>query len=361
MKIVTVVGARPQFVKAGAVSRVLRQKHNEILIHTGQHYDENMSQVFFDELKIPKPDYNLCVGSGNHGQQTGRMLERIEGVLLEERPDMMIVYGDTNSTIAGAMAASKLHIPVVHVEAGLRSFNMAMPEEQNRVLTDHISKILLCPTNTAVENLKKEGIKDRVFNVGDVMLDAAFHNIKIAQEKSDIINRLNINNQAYILSTIHRAENTDDISKLENILKVLVHLEFKVVFPIHPRTRNIINTNEQRFSFINHSNIMLIEPVSYLDMLVLEKNAKCIMTDSGGVQKEAYFFETSCITLREETEWIETLNDDWNILVGANQEKILEAVAKVFSKDYSAMPQKKYFGEGNASEKILQVIEKGYL
>ncbi|NLK96458.1 MAG: UDP-N-acetylglucosamine 2-epimerase (non-hydrolyzing) [Epulopiscium sp.] len=361
MKIVTVVGARPQFVKAGAVSRVLRQKHNEILVHTGQHYDENMSQVFFDQLKIPKPEYNLCVGSGNHGKQTGRMLEKIEEVILEEKPDMMIVYGDTNSTIAGALAASKLHIPVAHVEAGLRSFNMAMPEEQNRVLTDHISKILLCPTNTAVENLKKEGIQDGVFNVGDVMLDTVLHNVKIAQEKSDIINRLDINNQDYILSTIHRAENTDDISKLENILKALISFEFKIVFPIHPRTRNIINTNEQRFSFIKNSNIMLIEPVSYLDMLVLEKNAKCIMTDSGGVQKEAYFFEIPCITLREETEWVETLYDDWNVLVGSNQEKILEAVDKVFSKDYRTIPQKKYFGEGNASEKVLQIIERGYL
>lgn len=345
MKIVTVIGARPQFIKAAAVSTKLRNKHNEIILHTGQHYDENMSDIFFDELEIPKPDYNLNIGSGSHGYQTGMMLLKIEEILLKEMPDLLLVYGDTNSTIAGALAASKLLIPVAHVEAGLRSFNMKMPEEQNRILTDHISKYLFAPTDTAVANLNNEGIKKRVYNTGDVMYDAVLHFGEIAKRKSTIIKKLGLNYDEYILATIHRAENTNDITRLKNIVEAMNSSGENIVLPLHPRTRKFIGDYGLKF----FDNINIIEPVGYLDMIELERNCKKIVTDSGGVQKEAFFFGKPCITMREETEWVETVKNGWNIIVGNDRIKIEEAIR-------SFKPNKKreqFFGDGDAAGKII--------
>jgi len=343
MKILTVVGARPQFIKLAPLSKILRENGvNEIIIHTGQHYDENMNDLFFKELEIPEPDYNLGIGSGNHGEQTGRMLIEIEKIMLKEKPDLVIVYGDTNSTLAGALAASKLHIKLAHVEAGLRSFNKRMPEEINRVLTDHVSDILFCPTQTAVENLKNEGITKGVYLVGDVMFDALVHFSKISDMKSNILERLNIKPKEYYLATIHRAENTDNYERLKNILTAFSKMDEMVVFPIHPRTRKMINYYGLD-DLLENDNVKVIDPVGYLDMLKLEKNAKAILTDSGGVQKEAFWLKVPCITLRDETEWIETVNLGWNRLVGSNVEKILEAVRDLkfgvdvnFENDFSA-------------------------
>jgi UDP-N-acetylglucosamine 2-epimerase len=343
MKILTVVGARPQFIKLAPLSKILRENGvNEIIVHTGQHYDENMNDLFFKELEIPKPDYNLGIGSGNHGEQTGRMLIEIEKIMLKENPDLVIVYGDTNSTLAGALAASKLHIKLAHVEAGLRSFNKRMPEEINRVLTDHVSDILFCPTQTAVENLKNEGITKGVYLVGDVMFDALVHFSKISDMKSNILERLNIKPKEYYLATIHRAENTDNYERLKNILTAFSKMDEMVVFPIHPRTRKMINYYGLG-DLLENNNVKVIDPVGYLDMLKLEKNAKAILTDSGGVQKEAFWLKVPCITLRDETEWIETVNLGWNRLVGSNVEKILEAVRDLklgvdvkFDNDFSA-------------------------
>jgi len=343
MKILTVVGARPQFIKLAPLSKILRENGiNEIIVHTGQHYDENMNDLFFKELEIPKPDYNLGIGSGNHGEQTGRMLIEIEKIILKENPDLVIVYGDTNSTLAGALTASKLHIKLAHVEAGLRSFNKIMPEEINRVLTDHVSDILFCPTQTAVENLKNEGITKGVYLVGDVMFDALMHFSKISEIKSNILESLNIKPKEYYLATIHRAENTDDYERLKNILTAFSKMDEIVVFPIHPRTKKMINYHRLD-DLIRKDNIKVIDPVGYLDMLKLEKNAKAILTDSGGVQKEAFWLKVPCITLRDETEWIETVNLGWNRLVCSNVEKILEAVRDLkfgvdvsFENDFSA-------------------------
>ncbi|HHW02479.1 MAG TPA: UDP-N-acetylglucosamine 2-epimerase (non-hydrolyzing) [Thermoanaerobacterales bacterium] len=348
MKIATIVGARPQFIKAAPVSRVLRKYHNEILIHTGQHYDKNMSDIFFDELDIPRPDYNLNVGSGPHGKQTGEMLIKIEEVLVREKPDAVIVYGDTNSTLAGALAASKLLISVIHVEAGLRSYNKKMPEEQNRVLTDHISSILFCPTKTAVENLMKEGITNNVFNVGDVMYDAILFNLDIAERKSNILSQLQLKKNEYILATVHRAENTDTYENLYNIIHSFNDSQELIVFLVHPRTRKAM----QDYGIKLSNNVKVIDPVGYLDMIILEKYANKIVTDSGGIQKEAFILGVPCITLRHETEWVETVKDKWNILVGTDKEKIIEAI-KCF---WPSNMRGNYFGEGKAGEKIVDVI-----
>ncbi len=349
MKIVTIIGARPQFIKAAAVSRKIREENQEIIIHTGQHYDDNMSKIFFEELDIPYPDYNLNVGSGGHGAQTGRMLEKIEEILEKECPDWILVYGDTNSTIAGALAASKMLIPVAHVEAGLRSFNMNMPEEQNRILTDHISKLLFAPTETSVSNLRNEGIKEEIIhNVGDVMYDATLHFEKIANEKSIIMEKLEINEGDYILATVHRAENTNDISRLRNIIEALNSCQMNIIFPLHPRTKKYIEDYNLKLK----ENIRVIEPVGYLDMIMLEKNSKKIVTDSGGVQKEAFFFNKPCITLRDETEWVETVNNGWNILVGANESKILNAIQN-FS---PTNDRENYYGDGDAAHKIVSKL-----
>lgn len=350
MKIITVVGARPQFIKAAAVSNIIRKEHNEILVHTGQHYDENMSKVFFEELKIPKPDYNLEIGSGNHGDQTGKMLMELEKIYLKEKPDLVLVYGDTNSTLAGALSASKLLIPVAHIEAGLRSFNMNMPEEQNRILTDHISKLLFVPTNTGKQNLSNEGINKGVYHVGDVMFDAVLNFKKIASKKESILKKLNVNSEEYILTTIHRAENTNDINRLKNIIEALNESGKKIILPIHPRTKKYIDSYGLEFN----NNITLINPIGYLDMINLEMNAEKIVTDSGGVQKEAFFMKKPCITMRDETEWVETVENGWNIIVGTDKKKILDSIVNFKPK----MDQKNIFGNGDAANKILYIINR---
>lgn len=352
MKIATVVGARPQFIKAAAVSRILRRNHKEILIHTGQHYDANMSDVFFEELHIPKPDYNLGIGSGHHGAQTGATLAKVEEVLLDEKPDALLVYGDTNSTLAGALAAAKLYIPVIHIEAGLRSFNRRMPEEINRVLTDHISEWLFCPTDTAVHNLAQEGIKQGVYQIGDVMYDAFLYNQELAHQKSKILETLGLQAKKYILCTIHRAENTDDPSRLKAILTALAQVQKPVVLPLHPRTRKIIG--EQGLEDLLGGNVQVIEPVGYLDMIALEVNTWKLVTDSGGVQKEAYFANVPCITMRDETEWIETVNVGWNRLTGAATERILSAV-ETFIPPVEHPP---IFGDGHAAEQFASFLDQ---
>ena len=349
-KICTVIGARPQFIKAAPVSNVLRREFNEILIHTGQHYDNNMSEVFFDELNIPRPDYNLGIGSGGHGKMTGEMIIKLEEIYLKEKPDYVLVYGDTNSTLAGAIAASKLLIPVVHIEAGLRSFNMNMPEEQNRILTDHISSLLFAPTETAMKNINAEGLKEKGINVGDVMYDAVLNFTALANEKSKIINELGLKSGEYILTTIHRAENTNDINRLRNIIEALNSTKNKIVLPIHPRTKKYI----QEYGLKLGENIICIDPVGYLDMISLESNSCKIVTDSGGVQKEAYFMDKPCITMRDETEWVETVNVGWNIIVGTDKEKIVNGI-----NNFEAPKDKQdIFGDGHASEKILESLLK---
>ena len=325
MKVVSIIGARPQFIKCAPVSRALRQVADEVLVHTGQHYDDSMSGVFFRELGIADPDYHLGIGSGSHGRQTGDMLKRIEDVLLKETPDLVLVYGDTNSTLAGALAAVKLHLPVVHVEAGLRSFNRSMPEEINRVLTDQVSSLLLCPTDTAVENLRREGVTEGVHLVGDVMYDALMDSVERARQRSTILERVGVRPKEYLLATVHRAENTDHITKLDGIMAALNQLagpDRVIVFPVHPRTRKQL----ERLSFEPSAYLRLIDPVSYLDMVCLESDAQSIVTDSGGIQKEAYWLGVPCITLREETEWVETVASGWNCLVGSATESIVSAV-----------------------------------
>ena len=344
MKVLSIVGARPQFVKASVVSKALRQNHEEILLHTGQHYDDVMSKVFFDIMKIPQPDYNLEVGSGPHGWQKARMLEGIEKVLMDEKPDWMLVYGDTNSTLAGALAAAKLQVPVAHVEAGLRSFNMAMPEEVNRRLTDHISKLLFCPTQTAVDNLHNEGIRQGIHVVGDVMYDAA---MEYSQLETDILQRNNLTTDNYLLLTVHRPANTDNTQNLKNIFGALEGQN--VIFPAHPRTVNIMKEKGIQLP----EGIQLIAPVNYVESLALVKNASKLLTDSGGMQKEAYFFGTPCITLREETEWVETIELGWNILTGADPERIKDAV-----KNFAPSGDRpEVYGDGKACQKIVQIME----
>jgi len=375
MKIITIIGARPQFIKAAPVSRAIAG-HNlltEIIIHTGQHFDADMSDVFFKELNIPKPDYNLGINSASHGAMTGRMLEKIEEILIKEKPDWVLVYGDTNSTLAGALAAAKLHIPIAHVEAGLRSFNREMPEEHNRVLTDHCADILFCPTETAVNNLKKEGFTNivtnpsplipnpyslpLVVNVGDTMYDAVLQFSEMAQKQSTILEDLRLKPKEYFLATVHRPYNTDIPKNLKNILSAFQEINEPIIFPVHPRTRKHIADLKTTSAFSvnsvrNGSNLKLIPPVGYLDMLMLEQNAKAILTDSGGMQKEAYFFGVPCVTMRTETEWVETVEAGWNIVVGADREKIINEV-RSFKTD---KPRQELYGDGRAGKKIIDVI-----
>jgi UDP-GlcNAc3NAcA epimerase len=359
MKILTVVGARPQFIKAAAVSRVIRDKHadqlSEVIVHTGQHHDENMSKVFFDQLDIPRPDFNLEISGGTHGQMTGRMLEAIEQVLLSEEPDWVLVYGDTNSTLAGALAAAKLHIPVAHVEAGLRSFNMRMPEEVNRILTDRVSSLLFCPTETALRNLHNEGVRDGVHQVGDVMYDIALFYGERARSESSILDLLRLKKKAFALATCHRAENTDDARNLEEILSALSEISkahLPVVLSLHPRTRKKI----EDFGLGRLlAGLILTEPLPFLDMIALEQAAKVILTDSGGVQKEAFFHGVRCVTMREETEWTETVESGWNALAGADSGKIKEALCNMLRNDRAADTGQPY-GNGTSAESTIKCI-----
>jgi len=363
VKIITIVGARPQFIKAASVSRELRKKHVEVLIHTGQHYDEKMSDIFFDELGIPAPDFNLGIGSGSHATQTGAMMAGIEKVLMKEKPSWVLVYGDTNSTLAGALTAAKLHVPVAHVEAGLRSFNRRMPEEINRVMVDHISDLLLCPSQTAVNNLKDEGITSGVHMVGDVMADALAYAAERSQNHSCILKKLGLNEGKYLLATVHRAENTDAPARLRNILSAFSQIEETIVFPVHPRTRKCIvelgfeNPKSPAVGGLARGgkiqNLKFIEPVGYLDMVRLEQSARMILTDSGGIQKEAYWLGVPCVTLRDETEWVETVKAGWNVLAGADSGRILELVR-------SFVPPAKrplLYGDGKSAAKCVALLK----
>lgn len=354
-KVLTVVGARPQFVKAATISRALKEFSDirEILVHTGQHFDQNMSDVFFDEMEIPKPDFHLNINSLNHGAMTGRMLEGLENLMLSEKPDIVLVYGDTNSTLAGALAASKLHISVAHVEAGLRSFNMNMPEEINRILTDRISDILYCPTDTARKNLMEEGFSkfgSRITVPGDVMYDAALFYAKKAGEKSKIRQELGLT--SYVLCTLHRAENTDDIGRLSSICNALNEISktYQVVLPLHPRTKKLLEKTGLKLNF------QTIEPVGYFDMLSLLENTEVVLTDSGGLQKEAYFFKKPCITMRDQTEWVELLEAGVNVLTGSNGNKIMEAVWEMKQKKLSF--DQLLYGNGNAAAVIAEDLMK---
>ncbi len=381
MKVMSIVGARPQFIKSAPVIRAIERNNEKkpfkiqhILMHTGQHYDENMSKIFFDELEIPRPEYNLEVGSGTHGEQTARMMQRIEEVLIKERPSMTILYGDTNSTLAGGLAAAKLNMPVAHVEAGLRSYNKRMPEEINRVVTDHASNVLFCPTVNAVNNLRKEGFvnirnisndtktdpgrsydssRPLVINVGDVMFDSILNYAGLADVRSNILAKYDLKKKGYVLVTIHRAENTDNKERLRSIFEALkkINKDVKIILPLHPRTRKAVKESR-----IDVSGLKVIEPISYLDMICLEKNAKVICTDSGGMQKEAYFCKVPCITIRDETEWEETLESGWNRLVEPGPGRIQACIEDVLSDSWDTKPQVSQYGDGKAAEKIYRVI-----
>lgn len=363
MKIITVLGARPQFIKAATVSTALERERqrgadlDEIIVHTGQHYDENMSDVFFTELGIPRPRHNLGVGSGTHGAMTAKMLTGIEAILLAEKPDWVLVYGDTNSTLAGTLAASKLHVPVCHVEAGLRSFDKRMPEEQNRIVVDHLSTLLMCPTRAAIDNLAREGLERSAHHVGDVMFDAALHFGRIAEARSRALVEHGLTPGAYYLCTVHRAENTDDPARLGGILDALQRLatpERPVLWPLHPRTKSYLEQSGLARRLAGNSAVRCIAPVGFLDMILLEKHALTILTDSGGVQKEAYFHGVPCVTLRDRTEWIETVTAGWNRIAGTDADRILEAVAA--SRPGNIIDE---YGEGQAAEQVVRWLKQG--
>ena len=375
-RIITIIGARPQIIKSSAISRAIRthfsDKMEEIIVHTGQHYDENMSEIFFEEMGIPLPNYNLNVGSGSHGAQTGKMIEGLETIFLKENPTAILVYGDTNSTIAGALAASKIHIPVIHVEAGLRSFNKAMPEEINRIACDHMSTLLFTPTTTGFENLKREGFAleytekasvnyPQVFHCGDVMYDNSLYFSSVSDQKSILLSEIGVEPNRYILSTIHRDSNTDIASNLENIFNALLAIQkmsgYSIVLPIHPRTRSKLK-DQLSPSLLeeieNNAHFKIIDPAGFIDIIALEKNAKMLITDSGGLQKEAYFFKKPCIILRPQTEWVEIVNNGNAILADANFDKIVEAFTKLNSKSDYTYPS--FYGNGKAAEFICEKI-----
>ena len=374
MKLVTIIGARPQIIKAAALSRAIRDHYadriQEVIVHTGQHYDDNMSQVFFDELQIPRPDYNLHVGSASHGVQTARMTEGIEALLIKELPDFIVLYGDTNSTLAGAVAAAKIHVPIVHIEAGLRSFNKSMPEEINRIVCDHCSTLLFTPTKAGLENLKREGFpmdndgpytidNPKVYHCGDIMYDNSLHFADIAEEKTDIIQRLELAGKPFILATIHRDSNTDYPERLSAIFKALIHLsdECQVVLPLHPRTEKLIKANldeDLQKQIFGCPNIKLLPPVSFLEMVALERHAKLVMTDSGGVQKESYFFKKPGIILRPETEWVEIVETGNAILADADENRIMQAWQHFKDNPPTTFPE--IFGDGHAAEFMLEQI-----
>ncbi len=345
IKVVNIVGARPQFIKCAVISRKIRERSDfkEIIIHTGQHYDQNMSDIFFSELDIPEPDFNLEIGSGSHAAQTGKMMSAIEQKLIEIKPDWVLVYGDTNSTLAAALAASKLNIRIAHVEAGLRSFNRSMPEEINRIVTDHVADLLFAPTQTAMDLLAKEGLTNFSRLAGDVMYDSVLHSVELAENK--YAGRQLIPFEKFYLATIHRQENTDHRKRFQNILSAFSKMDFPVVLPAHPRIKGLLGEMAVK------QNIKVIEPVGYLEMLMLIKQSEKVLTDSGGLQKEAYFNNKQCITLRDETEWTETLDNKWNILAGAEEESILECLGKKVEG-----PQGNYFGNGKAGKEILKSL-----
>ncbi|MEP6780572.1 MAG: UDP-N-acetylglucosamine 2-epimerase (non-hydrolyzing) [Gemmatimonadaceae bacterium] len=347
-RILTIVGARPQFIKAAAVSHVLRRQHDEQLVHTGQHYDDNMSALFFRQLGIPEPNHHLEVGSGPHGRQTGRMMEEIEKLVLADRPDWMLLYGDTNSTLAGALVAAKLDVKVAHVEAGLRSYNRQMPEEINRVLTDHVSTLLFCPSNVAVQNLAAEGLTRGVHEVGDVMADSLKLAAANAAKGDTVIQRLGLEAGGYALVTVHRAENTDIPERLHAIVDAINSMPFPVIFPVHPRTRAALNAQGLEF----RAHVHLLEPQGYVDMVALLAGARVACTDSGGLQKEAYWLSTPCVTLRTETEWVETVTNGWNVLAAPSVANIVEMAVNATAP--ATRPE--LYGEGGASERIAEII-----
>ncbi len=351
MKIVSIVGARPQFIKYGPLGKKLKENFDEILIHTGQHYDEKMSDLLFKDLEIPKPEINLEIGSHSHGRQTALMLEGIEKVLLDKKPDLVFVLGDTNSTIAGSLAASKLHIKVAHVEAGLRSFNKLMPEEINRILTDHCSDYLLCPTENAIKNLKDENVTKGVYFTGDIMLEAYNQNLNIAKQKAGILKEMNLGDEEFFLATIHRAENTDELNNLKNILDAFKEINKKIILPLHPRTKKIISQN----NISVNSNVHIIEPVGYLDMIMLLNNCSKVLTDSGGLQKEAFFARKRCVTMRTETEWIETVKAKANVVVGADKDRIISEALKDSEINFDEISSP--FGNGNTSQIIVDILK----
>ena len=375
-KIITVIGARPQIIKAAAISRAIKNNFSdkilEVIVHTGQHYDENMSQIFFEELEIPFPNYNLNVGSGSHGEQTAKMLEGLENIYMQENPDAVIVYGDTNSTIAGALAASKIHIPVIHIEAGLRSFNKAMPEEINRIACDHMSTLLFTPTEIGQRNLLNEGIKNdqkeaasidnpKIYLCGDIMYDNSLYFSVMSEQKSKILKELEITTDGFILCTIHRDTNTDDTANLNAIFRALLRIQktsnIKIVLPLHPRTKEKLNSHldENLLTEINQNkNFKIIPPLGFLDIISLEKNARLIITDSGGLQKEAFFFQKPCVILREQTEWIEIIENGNALIAGANELKIISSVETLFKRTDFTYPN--LYGDGNAANFICKKI-----
>lgn len=353
MKLLRVVGARPQFMQAAVLRKELEKKnHTEVLVHTGQHYDKNMSENFFKELDLPLPDYNLNVGTGSHGTQTSKMLSGIEEILMKEKPDAVVVDGDTNSTLAGALAASKLHIPIVHVEAGLRSFNRKMPEEINRVVTDHLSSLLCAPTQKAVENLNNEGLSQKCVHTGDLMYDCFQQYVNKAD--TSILERLSIKPKKYILCTVHRAENTNDQDAMINILDALNQMPEMIIFPCHPRTMSYLKDNYS-LNFSAYSNIKFTCPAKYLEMIALENNARTIITDSGGVQREAYFAKVPSVIVRNETEWVEQVEAGWSFIGKTKSSTILEAFKKI---DHSQKNNPSIYGEGNASKNVVEAIER---
>ena len=376
-KFLSIVGVRPQFVKAAMVCAAVdrfnqagqpEDRVQHLLLNTGQHYDFAMAEVFFQQLPLPSPDFDLGVGSGTHGAQTGAMLEQIEEVLLKEKPDFVIVYGDTNSTLAGALAAVKLHIPVAHVESGLRSFNRQMPEEINRIVADHVADVLLCPTYAAVEQLAREGVVKNVHFCGDVMLDAVREFAPLAARQSNVLASLGLGPRQYIVLTIHRAENTDSLPRMEELADTLCRLDRPTVFAMHPRLRAKLDCEPEyrnlKKRLFSAKHLHIVEPLPYLDMLQLEANAQLIMTDSGGVQKEAYFLGTPCLTLRDETEWTETLQGSWNRVVGTSPEKILPLVQSLWTNNGASpgtRPALTAFGDGSASDRIIQILHETYL